>query len=196
MSHDLAAHPVIAVIGAGAVGGYYGAMLVRRGLDVHFLFRADYQIVREGGLKIQSYEGDFEIPPSKLKAYDDPAKMPKADVGIVALKSTANHLFKPLITPLLKDNAAIVTMQNGLGNEEDLAALFGGERVLGAMAFVCNNKLAPGVIRHSSEGWVRLGEFGRKPLPRTHQICKMFQDSGVECKVIENLLHGRWEKIF
>jgi 2-dehydropantoate 2-reductase len=87
-------------------------------------------------------------------------------------------------------------MQNGLGNEEDLAALFGAQRVMGAMAFVCNTRVGPGIIRHASEGWVRLGEFEGPSESRTHQLCRMFQESGVECKVIDNLLHGRWEKIF
>jgi 2-dehydropantoate 2-reductase len=195
MSSKLPEHPSIAVIGAGAVGAYYGAMLARAGLDVHFLMRADYSLVREQGLSIQSYRGDFHLPSMSIGVYDDVSRMPKADIVLVALKTTSNNLFEPLITPLLKNDTAIVTMQNGLGNEEDLAELFGAERVMGGMAFVCNNKLAPGVIRHASEGWVRLGEFGRKPIERTHRICRTFEKSGVECRVIDNLLHGRWEKI-
>jgi len=195
MPIPLSEHPVIAVIGAGAVGGYYGAMLARRGFDVHFLARADYAVLRERGLRIESYKGDFQIAPQKLHVHDHVAKMPPADLVIVALKATSNHLFESLIAPLLKPQAAILTMQNGLGNEEELANLFGADRVMGGMAFVCNMRIGPGVIRHASEGWVRLGEFSRAPIERTHQIGKMLSDSGVECRVIENLQQGRWEKI-
>src|SRR5204863_5508354 len=121
-----------------------------------------------------------------LHAYDHVAKMPKADLVIVALKATSNHLFNELIPPLLQDDTAILTMQNGLGNEEDLAELFGARRVLGAMAFVCNNRVAPGVIRHQSEGWIRLAEFDRPPGPRVRRIGEMFTDSGVECTVVDD----------
>src|SRR4051812_40559649 len=86
-------------------------------------------------------------------------------------------------------------MQNGLGNEEDLADRFGAERVMGAMAFTCNNRVAPGVIRHTAEGWIRLGEHDRPPGPRVRRLGQMFHDSGVECTVVENLKQGRWEKI-
>jgi 2-dehydropantoate 2-reductase len=187
--------PVIAIIGTGAVGAYYGADLVRGGFGVHFLFRSDYQTVVEQGLRIESFEGNFDVPARELQAYDDVARMPRADIAIVALKATSNHLFPQLVAPLLQDHTAIVTMQNGLGNEEDLARLFGANRVLGGMAFICNNRLGPGHVRHISEGWVRLGEFSGAPGVRTEQIRQMFLDSGVECRLIPNLRQGRWEKI-
>jgi 2-dehydropantoate 2-reductase len=187
--------PLIGVIGAGAVGAYYGARLAHARQDVHFLMRSDAPLVRERGLRIESYQGDFAIPPGQIHVYDDPAKMPKADLVLVALKATSNHLLPALVSPLVKDDTVLVTMQNGLGNEEDLADLFGAERVMGGMAFICNNRVSPGVIRHLSEGWVRLGEFNGRPQPRTHRICRMFEAAGVECRVIEDLRHGRWEKI-
>src|SRR5947207_8676961 len=107
--------PVIAVIGAGAVGGYYGAKLAHGGFDVHFLLRSDYAAIHEKGLEIQSIHGDFTIPAKQLRAYDNPARMPKADLVIIALKATSNHLFDSLIRPLLKPDTALLTMQNGLG---------------------------------------------------------------------------------
>jgi 2-dehydropantoate 2-reductase len=191
----LPSNPIVAIIGTGAIGAYYGARLVRGGFEVHFLFRSDYQTVANHGLRIESFQGDFSVPARELHAYDDVANMPRADVVIVALKATSNHLFPRLVAPVLKENTAIVTMQNGLGNEEDLAQLFGAERVLGGMAFICNNRVGPGHVRHISEGWVRLGEFSGPPGVRAEQIRKMFERSSVECKVIPDLRHGRWEKI-
>jgi 2-dehydropantoate 2-reductase len=192
---DLPSKPRVAVVGAGAVGAYYGAMLAHGGHDVHFLFHSDVDTVRANGLRIESYKGNFRIPASQLRAYSDVSKMPKADLVIVGLKATSNHLFRTLIPPLLHDGTAILTMQNGLGNEEDLADLFGSERVMGAMAFTCNNRLAPGVISHTAEGWIRLGEHDRATGPRARRLGQMFNDSGVECTVVDNLKHGRWEKI-
>lgn len=73
-----------AVIGTGAIGGYYGARLQQAGCEVHFLLRSDYAQVRENGLIIESISGDFALP--EVNAYSDPAQMPPVDVVIVALK--------------------------------------------------------------------------------------------------------------
>ena len=79
-----------AILGTGALGGYYGACLQRAGLDVHFLLRSDYEHVKEHGLIVESPDGDFTLP--HVNAYQDVAKMPACDVVVVALKTTQNHL--------------------------------------------------------------------------------------------------------
>ena len=193
MSED---HPTIAVVGAGAVGGYYGGRLAQHGHDVHFLLRSDYDAVRRNGLTVQSCDGDFHLAPHAVRAYDDPAKMPRADLVVVTLKSTANGQLPRLVTPLIKHGTAILTLQNGLGNEERLAELFGAGRVLGGMAFVCINRVAPGVIRHSDYGVIRLGDFstpGRSA--RALRIAEMFRASNVKCEVLDDLRWGRWQKL-
>ena len=188
--------PTIAIVGAGAVGSYYGGRLAQHGHDVHFLLRSDFDAVRRNGLTVESCDGDFRIAPGAVRVYDDPAKMPGADLVIVTLKSTANDQFGRLITPLVKDGTAILTLQNGLGNEERLAELFGAQRVLGGMAFVCINRVAPGVVRHTDHGLIRLGDFstpGRSP--RAVRIAEMFGASRVRCEVLDDLRWGRWQKL-
>lgn len=187
--------PTIAVIGAGALGGYYGARLARHGYPVHFLLRSDYDVVRRNGLSVQSCAGDFQIPPDRLHAYNDPGRMPKVDLVLVTLKTTANHQFEPLIRPLLKENTAILTLQNGLGNEDRLADLFGPQRILGGMAFVCINRAGPGIIHHTDHGIIRLGEFNGGPSDRARQIVEMFKASNVPCEVLADLRLGRWSKL-
>jgi 2-dehydropantoate 2-reductase len=185
----------IAVIGSGAVGGYYGARLAQRSHDVHFLLRSDYAAVTKNGLVVQSCAGDFKLAPSQFHAYTDPSSMPKVDLVLVALKTTNNDQFEPLIRPLLKDDTAILTIQNGLGNEDRLAELFGPQRILGGMAFVCINRKEPGVIHHIDHGFIRLGEFGGGPSDRASQIAGMFVSSKVPCEVLDDLLLGRWIKL-
>lgn len=187
--------PLIAVIGAGAVGGYYGARLAQHGHDVHFLLRGNYDAVRRDGWTVRSHAGDFDLPARSVRAYDNPRKMPKADLVIVTLKTTSNEQYEPLIGPLLKAGTAILTLQNGLGNEDRLAELFGGERVLGGMAFVCINRMGPGVIHHIDHGTIRLGEFGGGPSERASKIAGMFHASRVPCEVLDDLRRGRWEKL-
>jgi 2-dehydropantoate 2-reductase len=188
--------PTIAIVGAGAVGSYYGGRLAQHGHDVHFLLRSDYDAVRKNGLTVESCDGDFRIDARSVRAYDDPAKMPRADLIIVTLKSTANDQFARLVTPLVKDGTAILTLQNGLGNEEKLAGLFGARRVLGGMAFVCINRVAPGVVRHTDHGIIRLGDFsGTGRSPRAERIAAMFAASRIKCELLEDLRWGRWQKL-
>jgi len=190
-----AKNPVIAVIGAGAVGAYYGGRLAQHGHDVHFLLRSDYKHVAKNGWHIKSCHGDFTLPPGTMRVYDNAEKMPRADWVIVTLKATANDQLKSLITPLIKEDTQILTMQNGLGNEDRLAELFGPQRILGGLAFVCIHRLEPGVIHHMDHGYVRVGEFIETGNEKARAISEMFRKSKVDCDVLESLKKGRWAKL-
>jgi 2-dehydropantoate 2-reductase len=187
--------PVIAVIGAGALGGYYGARLAQSGHDVHLHMRSDCQAVRKNGMRIQSVDGDFALAPAQVHVYDDPARMPAADLVLVTLKTTANDRLGELVAPVLKADSAILTLQNGLGNEERLAELFGSERVMGGIAFACINRTGPGQIAHLDHGLIRLGEYQRPPSERAQWVAELFNRSNVPCGVLDNLAAGRWEKL-
>lgn len=182
----------IAVVGCGAVGSYYGAMLSRAGQDVHFLLRSDYDVVRRNGVNIRSLKGDFNARP---RAARTPEEIGPCDLVLIALKTTANIEFPKLLPPLVGPQTAVLTLQNGLGNEEALAKLFPPAQILGGLCFVCLNRIAPGVIQHLDHGLVMLGEFQRWPEPRTHDIATMFKHAGVVCKVSENLAFAHWEKL-
>lgn len=182
----------IAVVGPGALGSYYGAKLWRNGEEVHFLLRSDYDVVRHHGVSIHSPEGDFIARP---KCARTPEEIGPSDLVLVALKTTANDQFPKLLPPLVGPKTAVLTLQNGLGNEEALAKLFPVEQILGGLCFVCLNRVAPGVIQHMAHGVVVLGEFQRWPEPRTHDIATMFRNAGVNCKVAENLIQAHWEKL-
>ncbi len=182
----------IAVIGCGAVGSYYGAKLARAGQEVHFLLRSDYDIVRRNGVVIRSPQGDFQVRPRCART---PAEVGRSDLVLIALKTTANEQFPALLPPLVDSATAVLTLQNGLGNEEQLARLFGAEQILGGLCFVCLNRLEPGLIHHIDHGLVMLGEFQRWPEPRTHDIAGMFRHAGIPCKVAANLAQAHWEKL-
>ena len=182
----------IGVVGCGAVGSYYGARLARLGQEVHFLLRSDYEVVRRKGVSIRSPEGDFRAHPKCARSPED---IGTCDLVLIALKTTANDQFGRLLPPLVGDTTAVLTLQNGLGNEEQLAALFGKERILGGLCFVCLNRTEPGVIEHIAHGTIVMGEFGRWPEPRTHDIASMIRNSGVPCKVADNLAAAHWEKL-
>jgi 2-dehydropantoate 2-reductase len=182
----------IAVVGPGAVGSYYGAKLCRAGQDVHFLLRSDYDAVRRNGVSIHSPEGDFNVRPRCART---PEEIGESDLVLVALKTTANDQFPKLLPALVGPRTAVLTLQNGLGNEEALAELFPVEKILGGLCFVCLNRTAPGVVEHMAHGTIVLGEFQRWPEPRTHDIASAFRNAGVNCKVAENLIRAHWEKL-
>ena len=182
----------IAVVGPGAVGSYYGAKLLRTGEEVHFLLRSDYDAVKRNGVFIHSPEGDFNVRPKCARA---PEEIGPCDLVLIALKATANDQFPKLLPPLVGPKTAVLTLQNGLGNEEALAKLFPGEQIMGGLCFVCLNRTAPGVIEHIAHGVVVLGEFRRWPEPRTHDIASLFRNAGVNCKVSDNLIQAHWEKL-
>ncbi len=182
----------IAVVGCGAVGSYYGAKLCRDGQEVHFLLRSDFETVRRRGLSVRSMEGDFNVRP---KCATTPEQIGVVDLVLIALKTTANDQLPKLLPPLVGPRTAVLTLQNGLGNEEQLAALYRPEQVLGGLCFVCLNRVAPGVVHHLDHGRIVLGEFQRWPEPRTHDIASMIRHAGVPCEVTDNLARAHWEKL-
>src|SRR5436190_11897233 len=157
----------IAVVGCGAVGSYYGARLSRASEEVHFLLRSDYEVVRRKGVFIRSPQGDFRVQPRCARTA---AEIGPSDLVMIALKTTANSVFESLLPPLVNNNTTVLTMQNGLGNEELLTRLFPPQQIMGGLCFVCLNRPEPGVIHHLDHGLVVLGEFAAWPEPRTHDI--------------------------
>jgi 2-dehydropantoate 2-reductase len=182
----------IAVVGCGAVGSYYGARLCRTGREVHFLLRSDFEAVRQKGVVIRSPGGDFHVQP---KCARTPEQIGICDLVLIGLKTTANDQFPKLLPPLVGPQTAVVTLQNGLGNTEQLAQLFSPEQILSGLCFVCLNRIEPGVIHHLEYGTIVLGEFQRRAGPRTHELAAMFRDAGVPCKVTDNLAQAQWEKL-
>lgn len=187
-----------AVIGTGAVGGYYGGLLAKAGLEVHFLLRGDYGHVVQHGLVVESKNGDFRLP--KVNAYAQAADMPPADVVLVALKTTHNHLLASLLPPVLNPDSAVVLLQNGLGVEEEAARVAGPDGVLGGLCFLCSNKIGPGHFKHLDYGLVTLGEFSPTGAAvgvtdRMRAIASDFEWAGIAVTLAEDLLTARWQKL-
>lgn len=179
-----------AIIGTGALGGFYGARLQRAGCEVHFLVHSDYEHVREHGLRCDSKDGDFRLP--HVHAYQHARDLPPCDVVLVALKTTHNHLLPALLPP----TGLVLTLQNGLGNEETIAAITGAERVVGGVAFLCSHKVGPGHIRHLDYGQITLGEFSAPGITdRLRAIAADFERAGIPVRLEPDLRVVRWRKL-
>ena len=183
----------IAIVGTGALGGYYGAMLARSGQDVHFLMRRDYDRVKSHGLFVHSCNGDFHL--KQVQCYNDPVDIGPVDLAFISIKATDNDILGGLLQPLMAEDTRALTAQNGLGNEEVLAEVFDAERVAGGLAFLCSNRLDDGVIHHLDYGHIHIGNFNRPPDEMLYRFGKMLNDSGIKCEVVENLALSRWKKL-
>ena len=184
----------IAIVGSGAIGTYYGTRLALAGGDVRFLLRADYEAVRQRGtLRVNLRDGIHEL--KRAQVFRTTAEISLVDLVIVTLKTTANAALTDLLPPLLGPDTAILTLQNGLGADEALAARFGAERVMGGLAFIAVTRSGPGEVTCHHPGSLTLGEFGRRPLERTRQLALRFDAAGVKTRVAANLLEARWRKL-
>jgi len=187
-----------AIVGTGALGGFYGARLQQAGLEVNFLLRSDYDRVKKHGLIVESPEGDFTLP--RVRAYHDAHKMPQCDVVIVAVKTTQNHFLPKILPPLLKDNGVVLILQNGLNTEPEVAKIVGAERVVGGLCFLCSYKVGPGHICHLDYGTITLGEYAQNYKPsgitnRLQLIAEDFKRAHIPIKMSEDLLLSRWRKL-
>jgi 2-dehydropantoate 2-reductase len=160
---------------------------------VHFLMRGDVSEIRQLGLRIRSKDGDLRVVNVQLSASTE--EIGPCDLVLIAVKATSNPDLLELIPPLLHENTMLLTLQNGLGNEEFLAENFGTERVLGGLCFVCLNRVSRGVIEEYGHGHLTIGEFRASPLPRTHEVVEEFKRCGVVCSVLEDLALERWRKL-
>lgn len=187
-----------AILGTGALGGFYGARLQQAGLEVHFLLRSDYERVQQHGLIVESVDGDFELP--HVHAYADVNAMPPCDVVIVALKTTQNHGLSQLLPPIVKPNGVVLVLQNGLGIEAQVAEIVGNDRVMGGLCFLCSNKIAAGHIRHVDYKDVTLADYAADYAPcgitdRLQQIAADFVQAGIPIELAEDLFVARWQKL-
>lgn len=187
-----------AVIGTGALGGYYGGRLQQAGAEVHFLLRSDYEHVRQHGLRIESSAGDFELP--RVRAYRQAADMPPCEVVLITLKSTQNHWLPELLPPLVKDDTIVAVLQNGLGIEAEAAAIVGPDKVVGGLCFICSNKVGPGHIRHLDYGQITLGEYTADDsaggvTTRLRCLAADLEQARIPLALADDLVTARWKKL-
>ena len=180
-----------AVIGTGAIGGYYGARLDKAGFEVHFLLHSDYRFVVDNGLTVDSCDGSFHLPSPKV--YDNTASMPECDVVIVALKTTNNHLLPSLLPPLLKPDTIVLLIQNGIGVEADVEKMFPGQPLAAGLAFICSAKAGPGHVNHQFYGNINIGNYSCIDLQRFQQLVDDFRAAGIGAASV-GYLEARWKK--
>jgi len=156
-------------MGAGGLGGYFGARLARGGHDVHFIARgAHLAAIGAAGLRVRSVRGDFELPRERVPVTDDPSFIGPCQVVLFTVKSYDTDAAAQRLHPLLAPETAVISLQNGIDNEDKLAARIGAEHVVGGVAFIFAGIAEPGVIRDSG-GPARIA-FGELDGRRTARL--------------------------
>jgi 2-dehydropantoate 2-reductase len=186
-----------AILGSGAVGGYYGARLAHAGQEVAFIARgAHLTAIRERGLEIRSPAlGDFTV---RARAEEDTSQVGPVDVVIVAVKAYDNATALPLVRPMLGGDTTVLSLQNGVDSADELAALVGERTVLGGTTYIATALNAPGVIEQTgTHRRIVFGEvFGDLPrmTDRVRRIHDAFTAADIQSVAVEDGRIPVWEK--
>jgi len=183
----------ILMVGAGSVGGFFGAHLAKHNPNVSFLLRPrTLQTVRERGLTIRSAAGTFTVRP---RAAADPRDLPRPELIILSVKTYDLEEVMDQIEPVMTDRTMLLTLQNGVDTEDRLLARFQRDCVVGGVAFIYSKIVEPGVIEHYKRGTAAVGELMGQRSPRVLQIVELFTQAGLSCQVAEDIRRSKWEKM-
>ncbi len=183
------------VMGAGGVGGYFGARLAAAGHEVGFVARARHlEAMREKGLAVRSQLGDVELRP--VRASDDPAAFGAADCVLFTVKTYDCESAAKAVRPALGADTFVVPLLNGIGHIEVLCRVLGPERVLGGVAHISALIEAPGVVRHFDRLQIlRIAEMDNSESLRVLALRAACTAAGIECPVPNDIERELWQKV-
>ncbi len=185
----------IAVIGAGGIGGYYGALLQQRGHEVVFLARgAHLAALRDHGLRLESVLLSEPVT-LRVHATDRPQDAGPVDLALFSVKSYDTLAAAALLPPLLSDRTVVLTLQNGVDNVDHLSERVGREHVMGGACYIFTSITSPGVVRHTGGSRrVVFGELDGGATPRARAIEQALSETGVPVELSPRVLVAMWEK--
>jgi 2-dehydropantoate 2-reductase len=183
----------ILVVGAGSVGGFYGAHLAKNNPDVSFLLRPPTRdTIKLNGLTVRSAGGSFTIRP---RVASDARELPKPDLIVLGVKAYDLDEVMDQIGPVLSRETVILTLQNGIDTEDRLIARFKRDCVVGGVAYIYSKIVVPGVIDHYKKGAVAIGELMGHESKRLLKIKEIFFAAGIPCQLSKDIRRSKWEKM-
>ncbi len=185
----------IAILGAGALGCYYGARLAEAGHEVRFIMRSAYEPVKEHGLRVQSVAGDVFLPHPLICR--TPEECGPVDLVIVCWKTTCNAQLPAALPPLLHEGTQVITLQNGMGNAEALSAIVPAERVFIGLCFVCAMMPEPGQINHLEGGDIQFAPAvpSESGLEQAEAFASLFEQAGIRSRAFLHAEQILWCKL-
>lgn len=183
----------VLVIGAGAVGSFYGAQLARQGAAVSVVARSDYDYVRQHGIQIQSPLGDYHFVPKQV-VRDAAELREKPDYVLLCVKVVEHADRVGLLRGALGPHTAIVLVCNGIDIEAEIAEAFPDNELISGLAFICVTRTAPGRIWHQAYGRMALGGYPRGLSDQARRLAAAFEQAGIDCVATEDIATARWQK--
>jgi 2-dehydropantoate 2-reductase len=183
----------VLVIGAGAIGGFYGAILNRAGARVSVVARSDLDVLKEQGYRIRSQLGDLSYLPAGV--YASAAEVSdKPDFLVVALKVIEGVDRVDIIRPAVGPNTTIVLIENGIGIEQEIADAFPGHPLVSCLAFIAVSRVAPGELDHKAYGTLTFGDYPKGVGPQAKRFAELLEQGGVPAELSESVVGERWRK--
>jgi len=183
----------ILVVGAGAIGGYFGACLYRAGLDVTFLVRRQTYIkISKDGLSVKSHLGDFVVYPPLIQ---QGSEMSFVDLIILSMKCYDLQETLEQIAPLVASGATVLTLQNGVDSEERVLAYFKKDCVVAGVVYITARLAETGLIEHFRRGTISLGERSGEQSERAAKIHTLISQAKIPCHLTQQILKEKWEKL-
>ncbi|MSQ77905.1 MAG: 2-dehydropantoate 2-reductase [Nitrospiraceae bacterium] len=183
----------IMIVGAGSVGGFFGAHLAKGNPNVSFLLRPrTLQAVTERGLILRSASGILTVRPP---AASDPRELVCPDLIILAVKAYDLDEVMDQLEPVLTAKTIILTLQNGVDVEDRIHARLHRDCVVGGVAFIYSKIVEPGVIEHYKGGSVAIGEMMGHKSERLGMIADLFKQAGIQCRISDDIRRSKWEKM-
>jgi 2-dehydropantoate 2-reductase len=183
----------VAVMGAGAVGGYFGARLAAAGMDVAFIARgAHLKAMQKQGLRIRSVQEDLEIHGTFISSSDQIAPV---DLLLLAVKSQDTEEAARSLAPFMGRDTAVLSLQNGVDNADKIARLWGGDRSLAGVAYIAARISAPGVIEHSGGGRIVLGSVHAGAQEHVRAVHSILTRARISCDVSSDIREVLWKKL-
>ncbi|HUC99574.1 MAG TPA: 2-dehydropantoate 2-reductase [Candidatus Polarisedimenticolaceae bacterium] len=184
----------IAVMGTGAVGGYFGAKLAAAGDDVVFIVRQRHlPALRHDGLRIESPTGDLHVRNGLFT--DSPADAGMVDLVLFCVKSYDTTQAAAALAPMITKRTAILSLQNGIDNPDKIAGFWGTERILAGVVYIGAQMSAPGVIEHSSGGKIVLGPINGHAVDTAHIVELALTRASIPCVVSTDIEQVQWTKL-
>lgn len=186
----------VLIVGTGAIGGFYGALLARQGAEVSVVCRSDYAQVKQHGIEINSYSlGNWNFKPCQILKNASEFQG-TTDYVFLCTKIIPGLDRVSLIRDAVSPETAIVFIQNGIEIEQEILDAFPNNEVISGLAFICSNRVQPGKVAHLAYGRLALGNPSERTniKDKTLHLCDLFNQSGIECIASENIVTARWQK--
>ena len=188
-------HMKVLVIGTGAIGGFYGSLLARQGVEVSMLARADYEHVRGHGIRVVSETslGEYHFQPARV-VRDAVELAEKPDYVLLCVKVVEGGDRAGLLRGALGPETAVVLISNGVEIEDEIAQAFPKHELISGLAFICVTRTAPGEIWHQIYGRLSLGNYPTGLSEKNQALCEVFRQAGIGCVASSDIVTARWQK--